>query len=59
LRLSLPESYKNYDALYLRAFDPAGKEISCLSWKTNGNTNQVPGLVEKTLSAEEERNSKH
>lgn len=54
LHLNLPENYKNYDALYIRAFDPAGDEIFCWSWKTNGNTNQVLGLVEKALSAEEQ-----
>jgi len=54
LRLNLPENYKNYDALYLRAFDPANDEIFCWSWKTNGNTNQVLGLVEKALSTEEQ-----
>ena len=58
LHLELPENYKNYDALYLRAFDPANNEIFCWSWKTNGNTNQVLGLVAKSLSKEEQEHLK-
>lgn len=58
LMLELPENYKNYDALYLHAFDRAGGEIFCWSWKTNGNTNQVLGLVEKSLSEFEQEKLK-
>ncbi|WP_203532690.1 glycoside hydrolase family 2 protein [Draconibacterium halophilum] len=58
LKVELPDNYKNYDVLYLRAFDPAGEEIFCWSWKTNENTNQVLGLVEKSLSAEEKEQLK-
>ncbi|MFV0589933.1 MAG: glycoside hydrolase family 2 TIM barrel-domain containing protein [Draconibacterium sp.] len=58
LHLDLLENYKNYDALYLKAFDLAGNEIFCWSWKTNGNTNQVLGLVEKSLSEEEQKRLK-
>lgn len=52
LQLDLPEDYKDYDALYLRAFDPADNEIFCWSWKINGNINQVTGLVEKSPANE-------
>ncbi len=53
LQLNLPANYKQYDALYLRAFDPSGKEIYCWNWKTEGNTNQVIKLVDKSLSESE------
>ncbi len=53
LELDLPVNYKQYDALYLRAFDTSENEIYCWSWKTDGNTNQVIKLVEKTLSEAE------
>ncbi|WP_423129521.1 glycoside hydrolase family 2 protein [Gaoshiqia sp. Z1-71] len=56
LKLELPDDYKQYDALYLRAFDPSEKEIYCWSWKTDGNTHAVAQLVEKELGeAEKER----
>jgi len=56
LHLNLPSGYKQYDALYLRAFDLSGNEIYCWSWKTGGNTNQVIKLVEKNLrEAEKQR----
>ena len=58
LMVELPSNYKNYDALYLRAVDPAGDEIFCWSWKANENTNQVLGLVEKSLSDEEQEQLK-
>ncbi len=53
LFLDLPANYKQYDALYLRAFDTSGDEIYCWSWKTDGNANQVVKLVEKTLDENE------
>jgi len=53
LKLNLPENYKQYDALYLKAFDTAGDEIYTWTWKTDGNTNQVVKLVEKALSEKE------
>ncbi|HYQ58366.1 MAG TPA: glycoside hydrolase family 2 TIM barrel-domain containing protein, partial [Draconibacterium sp.] len=56
LQLDLPANYKQYDALYLRAFDVSNKEIYCWSWKTDGNKNQVVKLVEKSLDdSEKER----
>ncbi len=58
LVLELPENSKNYDALYLKAFDPFNNEIFCWSWKTNGNLNQVLGLVEKNLSKAEKEHLK-
>lgn len=58
LQLNLPANYKNYDALYLRAFDPADSEIYCWSWKTDGNTNAVVQLVEKELSRSEKERLK-
>ena len=53
LQLNLPDNYKEYDALYLRAFDPLGKEIYCWSWKIDGNSNAVDQLVVTDLTPEE------
>jgi len=53
LELQLPEDYRHYDALYLRAFDPFKKEIFCWSWKIAGNEKIVDQLVEKEMTAEE------
>ncbi len=50
LSINLPNNYKQYDALYLIATDPYGKEIFCWSWKINGNKNLVLQLVEKELN---------
>ncbi|WP_163324598.1 glycoside hydrolase family 2 protein [Draconibacterium mangrovi] len=58
LDLDLPANYKQYDALYLRAFDPSNNEIYCWSWKTDGNANQVVKLVEKDLNESEEERLK-
>ena len=55
LNLELPANYKNYDALYLRAFDQHGNELYCWSWKTDGNKKEVVRLVEKELSKEEKQ----
>lgn len=53
LQLNLPNNYKKYDALYLRAVDPHGDEVFCWSWKTDGNRKDVLRIVAKSLSAEE------
>ncbi|WP_372651535.1 glycoside hydrolase family 2 TIM barrel-domain containing protein [Draconibacterium sp.] len=58
LDLDLPANYKQYDALYLCAFDPSNNEIYCWSWKTDGNANQVVKLVEKDLNESEEERLK-
>lgn len=50
IKLELPADYKKYDALYLKAFDPAGDEIYCWSWKTGGNTKAVNQIVKRDLS---------
>ncbi len=55
LHLELPDDYKKYDALYLSAIDPFGKEIFCWSWKIKGNTKPVDNLVVTDLSAEEKK----
>ena len=53
LQLILPDDYQQYDALYLRAFDPLGKEIYCWSWKIDGNNKAVDQLVVTDLTPEE------
>ena len=58
IKLELPDDYKQYDALLLRAFAPSGDEIYCWSWKTDGNTNAVVQLVEKKLSETEKERLK-
>ncbi len=53
LKLGLPAGFKDYDALYLKAFDRAEKEIYCWSWLTGGNQKTVDRLVERSLSSRE------
>ena len=53
IRLELPEDYKNYDALFLKANDISGREIYCWNWKIDGNKKQIEQLVVKTLGNEE------
>ncbi len=55
LELKLPADYKNYDALYLFAYDPFGKEILSWSWKIEGNSKPVEQLVVTDLSPEEKQ----
>ncbi len=55
LQLELPADYKNYDGLYLSAFDPQENEIFSWSWKINGNKNLVDKLVETDLTPEEKQ----
>jgi len=50
LKLELPSDFHNYDALYLKAFDPSGEEIYCWSWKIDGNQNGVTRLVKMDVS---------
>ncbi len=53
LKMDLPPDYKQDDALYLKAFDPAGREIYCWSWKIGGNKKAVDQLVKKELDRQE------
>jgi hypothetical protein len=53
LKLDLPVNYQQYDALYLRAFDPQGKEIYCWSWKADGIRKAVGQLVRQSLGSRE------
>lgn len=53
LKLDLPEAYQQYDALYIRAYDPFGKEVWCRSWKTDGHKAMAGRLVERSLSSRE------
>ncbi len=53
LSVNLPADFQQYDALYLKAFDPFNEEIFCWSWKINGNSNTTLHLVEKELNPEE------
>jgi hypothetical protein len=55
LNLELPDDYKNYDALYLKAFDRSGEEILCRSWNTGGNLKSVDQLVKKDVSDQEKK----
>lgn len=55
LKVELPADYKNYDALYLKVFDPAGEEIFCRSWKINENARIVNQLVKRDLSQQEKQ----
>ncbi len=55
LRLQLPANYKDYDVLYLQAFNPQGDEIYCWSWKTDGNKKAVDQLVVTDLTPEEKQ----
>jgi len=57
LKVELPADYKEYDALYLRAFDNAGDEIYCWTWKTDGNEKMVDQLVKMDVS-EKEKNQR-
>lgn len=54
LSMELPSGYRQYDALYLRAFDPSGEEIYCWSWKTGGNRQLSGKLVYETLGQKEQ-----
>ncbi len=53
LKLNLPATFKQYDALYLQAFDRNNNEIYCWSWKIDGNVKTVSKLVEKSLGDKE------
>ena len=53
LKLNLPTDYEKYDALYLKIFDPSGREITCRSWKIRGNDKLVKQLVRKELDLQE------
>ena len=55
LNLELPDDYKKYDALYLKAFDRSGEEIMCRSWNTGGNLKSVDQLVKKDVSDQEKK----
>ena len=55
IQLNLPGNYKDYDALYLSAFDPFGKEIFGWSWKIEGNQKQVQQFVNTDLTEEEKQ----
>jgi hypothetical protein len=55
LSLNLPEDYTNFDALYLKAFDRAGNEIYCWSWKINENQKPVNLYVKKDISEQEKK----
>ena len=55
LNLKLPSNYKKQDALYLRAFDRAGEEIYCWSWKIGGNLRPVSNLVKMDVSEQEKQ----
>ena len=53
LKLNLPNSFNQYDAFYLRAFDRNDNEIYCWSWKIDGNIKTVSNLVKKSMSEKE------
>ena len=55
LKLELPADYKNYDALYLKAFDRTGDEIYCWSWKTTDNQRSVDQIVKMDVSDQEKQ----
>ncbi len=55
LKLNLPADYKNYNALYLKAFNPSGEEIYCWTWKIGGNQQSVDQLVKIDVSDQEKK----
>jgi hypothetical protein len=55
LQLDLPINYKDYDALYISAFDPFGKEIFGWSWKIDGNKKKVQQIVDTDLTEQEKQ----
>ena len=55
LILELPTDFARADALYLKAFDPHGKEIFCWSQKINGNRKSTNQLVSLTLDEQQQK----
>ncbi len=49
LKLSLPEGYDRYDALYLKVVDPAGYEIITRGWLIDGNSKTAGRMVTRSL----------
>ena len=49
LKLKLPADFEDYDALYLKAFAPSGRELYCWSWKIDKNTKTIEQLVQKEM----------
>ncbi|HKJ42696.1 MAG TPA: glycoside hydrolase family 2 TIM barrel-domain containing protein [Sunxiuqinia sp.] len=53
LKIKLPDDFNNYEALYLKAFAPSGRELYCWSWKIDGNEKPVAQLVRKDMTEKE------
>jgi hypothetical protein len=55
LTLDLPVDYKNYDALFLKAKDPSGRELYTWSWKIDGNKKTINKWVRTETSQQEKQ----
>jgi hypothetical protein len=55
LKLELPDDFKKFEALYLKAYGPSGEEIYCWSWKITGNKNEVSQMVSISIGEQEKK----
>lgn len=53
LKINLPENFKNFDALYLKAFSPQGEEIYCWSFKLKVHENVIRNIIKLNLDENE------